>query len=267
MGRIALGVSYCGANYSGWQIQPDRDTVQAQLESALQQFIDSDTVATICAGRTDTGVHALQQVVHIDSTAQRRDQSWVRGLNAILPKDIRIQWAKPVADGFHARFDALERTYCYFLQSSPVRSPILRLQTGWVHYELDDIAMLKAAKLLLGQHDFSSFRSSQCQAASPVRTLLDCDIIRRGDFLLFKFTANAFLHHMVRNLMGTLLMIGRGKKSSDWVNELLLAKDRRYAAPTFMANGLYMVHVKYPKINNLPILDVNSALQKHLGIF
>lgn len=265
MGRIALGVAYNGAAYSGWQTQPSGNTVQDNIESALQQFLACKQVATICAGRTDTGVHALQQVIHIDTLAQRRNQSWVRGLNAILPKDIRVQWAKPVADYFHARFDARQRTYYYLLQSAPVRSAIFRDQIGWVHYSLDDAAMRKAADLLLGEHDFSSFRSSQCQAASPVRTMLTCDIRRNGSFLLFKFTANAFLHHMVRNLMGMLLMIGRGKRNYDWVNELLQARDRRYAAPTFMADGLYLGHVNYPDEYNLPIFEPESVLAEYFG--
>lgn len=264
MQRVVLGISYSGAMYCGWQTQADQNTIQDELELALNQFLDTNDTSTICAGRTDTGVHALQQIVHIDTDAIRRDQSWVRGLNAILPKDIRIQWAQYINSDFHARFDATERTYCYVLQSSPVRSALFRQQIGWVHYQLDDAAMLKAAKLLLGTHDFSSLRSSQCQAASPVRTMLDCDIIRHGDFLLFKFTANAFLHHMVRNIMGMLLMIGRGKQPYNWVTDILDARDRRYAAPTFMADGLYLVHVKYPNAKELPVLDVNSALQKHL---
>lgn len=265
MSRIALGISYCGHNYNGWQTQPNRNTIQDYLESALQQFLGGPNVATICAGRTDTKVHALQQVVHLDTNIDRRNQSWIRGLNAILPADIRVQWALPVADKFHARFDAMQRTYYYLLQSSPVRSAIFKNQVGWVHYELDIQAMRSAAQLLLGEHDFSSFRSSQCQAASPVRTLIECDIASNNNFLLFKFTANAFLHHMVRNLMGMLLFIGRGRRSYDWVTDLLQAKDRRYAAPTFMADGLYLAQVQYPREYGLPVLSPEAALKRYMG--
>lgn len=265
MGRIALGLSYCGASYNGWQTQPGGNTVQDHLETALRQFLACGPVATICAGRTDTRVHALQQVVHLDTNAKRRDYSWVRGLNAILPADIRVQWARPVTGDFNARFNASQRTYYYVLQSSNVRSALFKDQIGWVHYELNDQAMRQAASLLLGQHDFSSFRSSQCQAASPIRTLIECDIVRSGSFLTFKFTANAFLHHMVRNLMGMLLMIGRGKKSYNWAIELLDAKDRRFAAPTFMSDGLYLAYVKYPDQYQLPIISPQAALKNYLG--
>lgn len=265
-GRIALGLAYDGSGWHGWQTQPDRHTLQDTLQAALARFLDRPAVATICAGRTDTGVHALQQVVHLDTDAVRRDESWVRGLNAHLPSSLRVQWARPVAADFHARFDARARTYFYILHSAPVRSPILHGRVGWVHDVLDESAMQDAAGLLLGQHDFSAFRSAQCQANSPVRTLEKLDIQRQGDLLAFRFCANAFLHHMVRNLMGTLLMVGRRRQPAAWVAEVLAGRDRRRAAATFMADGLYLAHVAYPQAPDLPLLTASRALSQHMGI-
>ncbi|WP_298016555.1 tRNA pseudouridine(38-40) synthase TruA [uncultured Castellaniella sp.] len=265
MSRIALGLSYDGSGWHGWQTQPGGRTVQDALEAALSSFLAAPSVATICAGRTDAGVHALQQVVHLDTDAVRRDESWVRGLNAHLPASVSVQWAQPVAADFHARFDARVRTYFYVLRSAPVRSPILHGRVGWVHDRLDDRAMREAAGMLLGEHDFSAFRSAECQAASPVRTLQALDIARQGDFLIFEFRANAFLHHMVRNLMGTLLMIGRGRRPPAWARDLLAARDRRLAAPTFMPDGLYLAHVAYPQAPQLPIRPPADALLHHLG--
>ncbi|CAM5791051.1 tRNA pseudouridine(38-40) synthase TruA [Castellaniella caeni] len=265
MARIALGLSYDGAPWHGWQTQPGGGTLQDVLEAALRRFLASPGVPTICAGRTDTGVHALQQVVHIDTDAVRRDESWVRGLNALLPASLAVQWARPVAADFHARFDARARTYFYVLRSAPVRSPILTGKVGWVHDSLDDEAMRAAARHLLGEHDFSAFRSSECQAASPVRTLQALDITRAGDFLVFELRANAFLHHMVRNLMGMLLMVGRGRRPPDWAAELLARRDRRLSAPTFMSDGLYLAHVAYPRAPDLPLRSPQDALRHHLG--
>ena len=252
MGRIALGLSYDGQHWHGWQTQPGGLTIQDALETALRQFLAAPAVATICAGRTDAGVHALQQVVHLDTQAVRRDESWVRGLNALLPDSVAVQWACAVSDDFHARFDARTRTYFYVLRSAPVRSPILHGRVGWVHDRLDDTAMRQAAALLVGEHDFSAFRSSECQAASPVRTLQALEIRRTGDFLVFEFRANAFLHHMVRNLMGVLVMV-------------LQERDRRRAAPTFMADGLYLAHADYPGTPELPQRTAFDALHHHLG--
>ncbi|MFT0531861.1 tRNA pseudouridine(38-40) synthase TruA [Castellaniella hirudinis] len=266
MGRIVLGLAYDGSDWHGWQTQPDRHTLQDALQDALARFLAQAAVPTVCAGRTDTGVHALQQVVHLDTAAERRDESWVRGLNALLPPSVRVQWARPVAADFHARFDARARTYLYLLHSAPVRSPILRGRAGWVHDALDGDAMRAAAGLLLGQHDFSAFRSSQCQARSPVRTLQQLDIQRQGDFFIFRFCANAFLHHMVRNLMGCLLMVGRGRRPPGWVGEVLAGADRRRAAATFMADGLYLAHVAYPHAPGLPLETAAQAMRRHMGI-
>ncbi|MFC4298447.1 MAG: tRNA pseudouridine(38-40) synthase TruA [Castellaniella sp.] len=264
MGRIALGLSYDGQGWQGWQTQPGGRTLQDTLESALRRFLAAPAVATICAGRTDAGVHALQQVVHLDTQAVRRDESWVRGLNALLPGTLAVQWACAVPDDFHARFDARARTYFYVLRSAPVRSPILQGRVGWVHERLDDAAMRAAAAVLVGEHDFSAFRSSECQAASPVRTLQALEIHRTGDFLIFEFRANAFLHHMVRNLMGVLVMVGRGRRPPGWAAELLRDRDRRRAAPTFMADGLYLAHADYPDAD-LPQRTPREALRHHLG--
>lgn len=245
MPRMALGVAYDGAQWGGWQTQPHNNTVQDALEAALGRFL-SHPVATVCAGRTDAGVHALGQVVHLDTDVQRRDESWVRGLNALLPRSIAVQWARPVPDGFHARFSAQSRTYVYVLRTQRVRSPMEPGRMGWVYYELDLALMQQAARSLLGRHDFSSFRSSECQAASPVRHLERLDIQRYGDYFLFTFQANAFLHHMVRNLMGCLLLVGRGRKPVQWVSQVLAARDRRLAGATFSAQGLYLARVDYP---------------------
>ncbi|MHA3902645.1 tRNA pseudouridine(38-40) synthase TruA [Castellaniella sp. WN] len=264
MGRIALGLSYDGRGWQGWQTQPGGRTLQDALESALRRFLAAPAVPTVCAGRTDAGVHALQQVVHLDTAAVRRDESWVRGLNALLPDSLAVQWACAVPGDFHARFDARTRTYFYILRSAPVRSPILHGRVGWVHDRLDDDAMRAAAALLVGERDFSAFRSSECQAASPVRTLRALEIRRSGDFLVFEFCANAFLHHMVRNLMGVLVMVGRGRRPPEWVAELLHDRDRRRAAPTFMPDGLYLAHAEYPD-TVLPQRMAREALCHHLG--
>ncbi|WP_368644321.1 tRNA pseudouridine(38-40) synthase TruA [Castellaniella ginsengisoli] len=265
MGRIALGLSYDGRGWQGWQTQPGGRTLQDTLEAALRRFLAAPAVATICAGRTDAGVHALQQVVHLDTAAARRDESWVRGVNALLPESVAVQWACAVPDGFHARFDARTRTYFYVLRSAPIRSPVLHGRVGWVHDPLDESAMRAAAALLTGEHDFSAFRSSGCQAASPVRTLQALDIHRSGGFLIFEFRANAFLHHMVRNLMGVLVMVGRGRRAPEWAAELLRDRDRKRAAPTFMPDGLYLAHADYPGAQ-LPQRTAREALRHHLGM-
>src|SRR5690606_25616153 len=265
MPRIALGLAYDGASWNGWQTQPGGRTVQDRLEAALATFLNHP-VATICAGRTDTGVHALEQVVHIDTSAERRLESWVRGVNAMLPPSIRVQWARAVDADFHARYSATARSYVYLLRSHRVASPILHGKVGWTHRPLELDAMRRAASLLCGEHDFSAFRSSECQAASPVRTLEALTISQSGDFFLFTFKANAFLHHMVRNLMGALVEVGRGKAPPEWTTELLSHRDRRLAPPTFSAAGLYLARADYPNRYGLPSLPVREALHSHLGI-
>jgi tRNA pseudouridine38-40 synthase len=264
--RVALGLCYDGRAWHGWQTQPGGCTVQDTFEEALGRFLASAPLSVVCAGRTDAGVHALQQVVHVDTECVRRDLSWVRGINAHLPASIAVQWARPVAPDFHARFSARARCYFYVLRCAPVRSPILDGRVGWIHDALDVDAMRGAAQKLLGEHDFSAFRAAECQAASPVRTLQALTITQRGGLLVFEFRANAFLHHMVRNLMGVLVMIGRGRRPPQWAAELLECRDRRLAAPTFMPDGLYLAHVAYPDAPQLPLLAPAAALQLHLGL-
>lgn len=265
MQRMALGLAYDGSAWQGWQTQPDGRTVQDILEASLRQFTATQSVPTICAGRTDTGVHALAQVVHINTEAQRRAESWVRGLNAILPGSVAVQWAQPVVDEFHARFSALSRTYVYVVRNNRVRSPLLDRRVGWVYHALELAPMREAAARLVGEHDFSCFRSSQCQAASPVRTVHGLDILQHGEYFVFIFKANAFLHHMVRNLMGALLYIGQGRQEPAWMDALLEQRDRRLAAPTFAPDGLYLAGVEYPAEFGLPMLDAAQACQTHLG--
>lgn len=236
--RVALGVSYRGQAYHGWQSQNDRQTVQDVLESALSQFADRE-IRTICAGRTDTGVHGLNQVVHFDTTVRREPASWVRGTNRYLPADVAIQWCVFPPDDFHARFAARGRRYSFLLLESVVRPAIEAGAVGWVFRPLDMAAMQAAAALLLGEHDFSSFRSSQCQAKSPIKILRAIEITRRGAYWRFDFDASAFLHHMVRNLMGCLIAVGNGSRPPAWVGEVLAARERSVAAPTFPPDGLY----------------------------
>lgn len=249
--RWALGVSYAGQNYEGWQSQASGKTVQDKLEHALGK-LSQDRVSTICAGRTDAGVHGLMQVVHFDTLRTREANAWVRGTNAHLPGDIAVQWAQQVPDAFHARGSAIARRYAYVLLESPVRPSVERGRTGWVFRPLDENAMQAAAQLLLGEHDFTSFRASQCQAKTPVKTLRRIDIHRRGHYWRFEFEANAFLHHMIRNLMGCLLVVGRGEQPPSWVAEVLAARNRKVAAPTFSPDGLYFLGPRYEDHWGLP---------------
>lgn len=266
MQRMALGLAYDGSGWRGWQTQPGCTGVQDALEAALKQFLGHDC-PTICAGRTDTGVHALSQVVHLDTSVQRSLSSWVRGLNALMPDSVAIQWAQPVSAEFHARYAARARSYIYVVRQAAVRSPLLREKVGWVFQPLDLNAMQQALPHLLGEHDFSSFRSSQCQAASPIRTMQAASVEQHGVFYVFRFTANAFLHHMVRNLMGALLYIGMGRQPSSWVLDLLQQRDRRLAAPTFAASGLYLAGVDYDKVYGLPTHDTETIWAQHFPLF
>ena len=248
---MALGVSYRGEAYKGWQSQPGGGTVQDALEAGLSQFA-AHPVRTICAGRTDAGVHGLNQVVHFDAEVEREPFSWVRGTNRYLPRDIAVQWcAFPGAD-FHARNHARGRRYAYLLLESAVRPAIESGAAGWVFRPLDGPAMRAAVELLLGEHDFTSFRSAECQAASPVKVLRAIDISRRGAYWRFEFDASAFLHHMVRNIMGCLLAIGTGTRPVAWMAEVLAARDRKVAAPTFAPDGLYFVGPYYDAPLQLP---------------
>ena len=249
--RLALGISYNGLAYQGWQSQSSGQTVQDKLEKALSEFT-GQRVSTLCAGRTDAGVHGLMQVVHFDTPAQRPEANWVRGPNALLPHDIAVQWAKEVAPEFHCRASAISRRYAYVVLDSPVRPSIDQGRVGWVYRPLNLERMQQAAQHLLGEHDFSSFRASACQALSPVKTLLRINISRRGAYWRFEFEANAFLHHMIRNLMGCLILIGDGRKEPDWLLEVLAARDRDAAAPTFSPYGLYFVGPRYEAHWGLP---------------
>ncbi len=250
--RIALGLSYDGSAFSGWQTQPHGTGVQDAVEKALAEFTDGPA-ATWCAGRTDAGVHACAQVIHLDTLAERDMQSWVRGVNALLPRAVSVQWAGVVPDQFNARFSALNREYTYVLLEHPVRPTHLRQLCGWSFRPLDEHAMQIAAQSLIGTHDFSAFRSAQCQAASPVRTIESLNILRRGSLLITRIRGNAFLHHMVRNIMGSLVQVGQGKWPAEKVAEVLASRDRRNNARTFEAEGLYLTAVDYPQEFGLPI--------------
>ena len=249
--RLALGVAYVGQRFHGWQSQPGGQTVQDHLESALSRFADR-AVTTVCAGRTDTGVHALQQVVHLDPPVQRDLFSWVRGTNRFLPADIAVQWCREVPADFHARNSARGRRYRYLLLESAVRPALEAGRCGWVFKPLDGQAMQRAAVHLLGEHDFSAFRAAACQAHTPVKTLRQLDITRRGTYWRFDFEASAFLHHMVRNIMGCLVAVGTGSKPPDWLAEVLASRSRQTAAPTFAADGLYFVGPHYDAAYGLP---------------
>lgn len=259
--RIALGLSYDGFPWSGWQTQPNGLTVQDQVENALARFV-GQPVGTICAGRTDTGVHALNQVIHIDPPVFRDTTAWVRGLNSFLPPSIAIQWARPVSEAFNARFSALNRTYHYIIINTPIRQPLWANRAGWCFRALDLSRMQQAAQCLVGQHDFSSFRSSQCQAASPVREMHSLMVKRTRDFVIVSLSANAFLHHMVRNIVGELVLVGQGKNEPEHVVEVLAARDRTVAAPTFSAAGLYLSQVQYPRelLDDVPTIPFDDLL-------
>ena len=249
--RLALGLTYNGQAYDGWQSQPSGRTVQDQLEAALARFA-AQPVDTICAGRTDAGVHGLMQVVHFDTEVQRAGFSWVRGTNTYLPPDIAVQWARPVPDAFHSRASAKARRYAYVLLESPVRPSVEAGRVGWVFRPLDEGKLRAAAAHLVGEHDFTSFRASACQAKSPVKTLQPVTITRRGAYWRFDFEANAFLHHMIRNLMGSLLQVGQGLQPPDWIGEVLAARSRDAAAPTFSPDGLYFLGPVYEPHWGLP---------------
>lgn len=249
--RLALGISYNGQAYEGWQSQPSGLTVQDKLEEALSRFA-AQPVSTVCAGRTDAGVHGLMQVVHFDTQLRREEFSWVRGTNRFLPPDIAVQWARPVPDEFHSRASATARRYAYVLLESPVRPSVDAGRVGWAFRPLDGQAMRQAAALLVGEHDFTSFRASGCQARTPVKTINRVAIERRGAYWRFEFEANAFLHHMIRNIMGCLLVIGQGQQPPGWMSDVLAARDRDAAAPTFSPDGLYFLGPVYDARWGLP---------------
>lgn len=253
--RLALGLSYRGAGYHGWQSQPHGRTLQDRVERALGSFAAAP-VPTVCAGRTDSGVHALNQVLHFDAPVRRDTFSWVRGTNRYLEADIAVQWCRPVAADFHARRSALGRRYRYLLLQSAVRPALEHGLCGWSLRPLDGEAMRGAAAQLIGEHDFSSFRAAECQALSPVKTMRSIRIEARGSgpsrYWRFDFDASAFLHHMVRNIMGCLLAVGEGRRPPGWMAEVLAARSRDAAAPTFAADGLYFVGPYYDPRHAIP---------------
>jgi len=257
--RLALGLEYDGTAFCGWQTQPSGCGVQDHLQAALSRFADAP-VEIVAAGRTDTGVHASAQVVHFDTVAVRDLQGWIRGTNTYLDSAARVLWAAGVPGDFHARYSARARTYHYLLLNEPVAPALLRGRVGWFHRGLDAERMAAAARALVGEHDFSAFRDAQCQAKSPVRVLHEARVRRTGNMVAFTFRANAFLHHMVRNLVGALVYVGCGREEPAWIAELLEARDRTLAAPTFAPEGLYLAGVEYDPAFALPAFRPNPFL-------
>lgn len=250
--RIALGIEYDGAKFCGWQSQPGGCGVQDILEKSLIQMA-GHPVRVHAAGRTDTGVHALSQVVHFDTTTERPLSAWVRGVNAHLPVAVRVQWAKLVDDEFHARFSAFQRSYQYLLYNHPVAPAIMAGKSGWFHQPLNVENMVEAATYLQGEHDFTAFRAAECQAKSPIKQMHGATVKRIGEYLLFDFCANAFLHHQVRNMVGALIYVGKGSHTPDYIASLLLSRDRSIAPPTFSPDGLYLTGVGYDSRWGLPL--------------
>lgn len=252
--RVALGVEYDGHSFFGWQAQPDVVTIQGTLQDALSK-VANEPIEIICAGRTDAGVHATGQVIHFDTRAKRHVDAWVYGTNSHLPSSICIRFARQVDYSFHARFKATSRRYRYVIYNHPIRPAILSTHASWHYYPLDVDRMRTAASFLIGEQDFSSFRSSKCNSNSPMRNITDFQIERRGDYVIFEIEANAFLHHMVRNIAGSLMKIGAGFKEIEWMQEVLAAKSRKAAAETAPPGGLYLIKVTYPEPYLFPLSD------------
>jgi tRNA pseudouridine38-40 synthase len=244
--KIALGVEYDGSGFHGWQYQGDVRSVQESLEQALSQVADHP-VTVHCAGRTDTGVHATGQVVHFETEAQRSERSWILGTNTLLPDDVSIAWASEMPESFHARFSALGRRYRYQILNRPFRSALWRNRAVWIHHPLDEERMHRAAQALVGTHDFSSYRALACQAKHPVRTLYSLQVCREGEIVTIEVHANAFLHHMVRNIAGVLIAIGKGDQAESWASEVLEFRDRTLGGVTAPAQGLCLTKVDYPE--------------------
>ena len=257
--RVALGIEYNGVGFYGWQAQQGLPTIQDSLQIALSK-VANEPIFLHCAGRTDAGVHATGQVVHFDTRAKRHVDAWIFGTNAHLPHSIAVRWSRHVDFHFHARFKATARRYRYIIYNNPIRPAILTHRASWHYYPLDIDRMRVAAKDLIGEQDFSSFRSSQCNSRTPMRNVTDFDIRRSGDFVIIEIEANAFLHHMVRNIVGVLMKIGSGYKDINWMREVLDAKSRRMAAETAPADGLYLINVKYPEPYTFPLTDPNFLI-------
>ncbi|WP_151704667.1 tRNA pseudouridine(38-40) synthase TruA [Nitrincola alkalilacustris] len=252
--RYALAVEYNGSAYRGWQKQSDDDvpSLQSEVERALSR-VANHPVQVVCAGRTDAGVHATWQIIHFDSCVERDLRAWVLGTNTYLPDDISIQWARSVTHEFHARFSARARRYRYLIYSSPVKPALLSRGVTWTHKSFDLESMQRAAESLVGEHDFTSYRAVGCQAKSPVRTIQSLEVTQRGRLIMIDVRANAFLHHMVRNIAGVLMKIGSGEASIGWAREVLEARDRRMGGVTAPPFGLYFVDVDYPDLFDLPV--------------
>lgn len=252
MRRVALAVEYLGGQYHGFQTQAGGvPTVQQHLEKALSA-VANEAVTLVCAGRTDAGVHATGQIIHFDTRAERPEKAWVLGTRANLPFDIAVRWARAVEPRFHARFSAVSRTYRYLISDRKTYSALTHQQVTWSRKKLDERAMREAGQALVGEHDFTSYRASQCQARSPVRRIEYLHIARRGDLIVLEIKANAFLHHMVRNIVGVLMAIGAGEAPVAWAKEILAARDRSAGGVTARPFGLYLVNVAYPDDFVLP---------------
>ncbi len=263
--KIVLGIEYQGTNYCGWQLQDHCDSVQENLQKALS-FVANEAISLFCAGRTDTAVHAVGQVVHFETTAIRPDRAWTEGVNTQLPRDIRVIWVKNmenmgnVSEDFHARFSAVARQYRYVIFNRPVNSAVLASRVTWVSNPLDEVKMHVAVQDIMGQQDFSSFRASSCQAKNANREIQQISVTRRGDFVFLDLQANAFLHHMVRNISGSLIAVGKGDESVTYMKDLLLLKNRQKAGVTAPAAGLYFVNAIYPDKWDIPKVPVNEVL-------
>ncbi len=257
--RVALRVEYDGQNFAGWERQPKARTVQAELDEALGR-VAAHAISTTCAGRTDAGVHAHGQVAHFDSRSNRTARSWVFGANANLPRDITVTWAGSVESAFHARFSAKSRHYQYVILNRPIRTALLRGRVTWECQRLDESTMQAAADYLLGEHDFSAYRARACQARNPVRTIYRLDVRRHGEVLLIDVVANGFLHHMVRNIVGMLMAVGKGKNRPAWALEVMESRDRTRAAITAPPDGLYLLGVDYPAHFGIPRVMLAGGL-------
>lgn len=257
--RIAAVLEYDGSNFAGWQIQDHARSVQATVEQALSQVAD-ETIKVTAAGRTDAGVHAYAQVIHFDTQASRTPYSWVRGANSNLPEDATLLWAGEVSPEFHARFSATGRGYRYVIFNRPIRPTIQAKKVSWDYRPLDAVRMQQAAEALIGTHDFTSFRALQCQAKSPVRELRRLSVERHGEFVVIEAYANAFLHHMVRNIAGVLMTIGVGEREPRWAHQVLEARDRTVGGVTAPPDGLYLTAVEYPDGFGIPRISCPDAL-------
>ncbi|QIQ41797.1 MAG: tRNA pseudouridine(38-40) synthase TruA [Buchnera aphidicola (Microlophium carnosum)] len=259
--RFALGVEYDGSLYHGWQRQKSVFSIQEEIETALS-IIANHKIDVICAGRTDAGVHSIGQVVHFSTTAVRKKSSWSIGVNSYLSKNVSIVWIKEVPENFHARYSAITRSYRYIIYNYSLRSAIFQNKSYHIYRKLNVKKMYSEAQFLLGEHDFTSFRALSCQSCSPWRKITKLNVFRFHDWVIIDITANSFLHHMVRNIVGSLIEIGMSKKKDFWMKELLQKKDRNYAGVTAPAKGLYLVYVQYPLHFNLPKLEYTSIFFK-----